>query len=159
VLRDYAGSPFEKLILPRVQEAVKEVTAMKSAADIVKTREQIKIAALESSRAKIGSLLVVEDLVIEDVKLSRELEQAIEAKMVQQQEAEKAIFKMQQAKTDAETLIIKAKADAESIRIQGEALEKAPKLVELKMVEKWNGVAPQVVGSGSNILLPLGKDK
>lgn len=159
VLRDYAGSPFEKLILPRVQEAVKEVTAMKSAADIVKTREQIKVAALESSRAKIGSLLVVEDLVIEDVKLSRELEQAIEAKMVQQQEAEKAIFKMQQAKTDAETLIIKAKADAESIRIQGEALEKAPKLVELKMVEKWNGVAPQVVGGGpgANIMLPLGK--
>jgi prohibitin 2 len=159
VLRDYAGHPFEKLILPRVQEAVKEVTAMKSAADIVKTREQIKIAALDSSRLKIGSLLTIEDLVIEDVKLSRELEQAIEAKMVQQQEAEKAVFKMQQAKTDAETLIIKAKADAESIRIQGEALEKAPKLVELKMVEKWNGVSPQVVGAGSNILLPLGKEK
>ena len=157
VLRDYAGSPFENLILPRVQEAVNEVTAMKSAADIVKTREQIKVAALDASRTKIGTLLVVEDLVIEDVKLSRELEQAIEAKMVQQQEAEKAVFKMQQAKTDAETLIIKAKADAESIRIQGEALEKAPKLVELKMVEKWNGVAPQVVGAGSNILLPLGK--
>ena len=159
VLRDYAGAPFDKLILPRVQEAVKEVTAMKSAADIVKTREQIKVAALESSRAKIGTLLVIEDLVIVDVKLSRELEQAIEAKMVQQQEAEKAIFKMQQAKTDAETLIIKAKADAESIRIQGEALEKAPKLVELKMVEKWNGVSPQVVGggSGSNVLFPLGK--
>ena len=157
VLRDYAGSPFEKLILPRIQEATKEVTALKTAADIVKTREQIKRAALESSRAKIGQLLVLEDLVIEDVALSKELENAIEAKMVQQQEAEKAIFRMQQAKTDAETLIIKARADAESIRIQGEALEKAPKLVELKMVEKWNGVAPQVVGSGSNILLPLGK--
>ena len=102
-------------------------------------------------------MLIIEDLVIEDVALSNELEQAIEAKMVQQQEAEKAVFRMQQAKTDAETLIIKAKADAESIRIQGEALEKAPKLVELKMVEKWNGVAPQVVGPGSNILLPLGK--
>jgi prohibitin 2 len=157
VLRDYAGSPFEKLILPRVQEATKEVTALKTAADIVKTREQIKAAALAASRSKIGSLLVVEDLVIEDVALSRELEQAIEAKMVQQQEAEKAVFRMQQARTDAETLIIKAKADAESIRIQGEALESAPKLVELKMVEKWNGVAPQVVGAGSNILLPLGK--
>ncbi len=157
VLRDYAGSPFDKLILPRVQEATKEVTALKTAADIVKTREQIKVAALNQSRAKVGDLLVIEDLVIEDVALSKELEQAIEAKMVQQQEAEKAIFKMQQAKTDADTVIIKAKADAESIRIQGEALEKAPKLVELKMVEKWNGVAPQVVGSSSNILLPLGK--
>jgi regulator of protease activity HflC (stomatin/prohibitin superfamily) len=123
----------------------------------VKTREQIKRAALEASRAKIGELLMIEDLVIEDVALSKELEQAIEAKMVQQQEAEKAIFKMQQARTDAETLIIKAKADAESITIQGQALEKAPKLVELKMVEKWNGVSPQVVGAGSNILLPLGK--
>jgi prohibitin 2 len=157
VLRDYAGNPFEKLILPRIQEATKEVTALKTAADIVKTREQIKRAALESSRHKIGPLLVLEDLVIEDVALSKELENAIEAKMVQQQEAEKAIFRMQQAKTDAETLIIKAKADAESIRIQGEALQSAPKLVELKMVEKWNGVSPQVVGSGSNILLPLGK--
>jgi len=157
VLRDYAGNPFENLILPRVQEATKEVTALKTAADIVKTREQIKVAALEASRAKIGSLLVIEDLVIEDVRLSKELENAIEAKMVQQQEAEKAIFKMQQARTDAETLIIKAKADAESIRIQGEALEKTPRLVELKMVEKWNGVSPQVVGAGSNILLPLGK--
>ncbi len=157
VLRDFAGHPFEKLILPRVQEATKEVTALKTAADIVKTREQIKVAALKQSRAKVGDLLVIEDLVIEDVTLSKELEQAIEAKMVQQQEAEKAIFKMQQAKTDAETLIIKATADAESIRIQGEALEKAGNLVELKMVEKWNGVAPQVVGTGSNILLPLGK--
>jgi prohibitin 2 len=157
VLRDYAGNPFDKLILPRVQEATKEITALKTAADIVKTREQIKVAALHGSREKVGSLLVIEDLVIEDVALSKELEQAIEAKMVQQQEAEKAIFRMQQAKTDAETLIIKARADAESIRIQGEALEQAPKLVELKMVEKWNGIAPQVVGSGSNILLPLGK--
>ena len=155
VLRDYAGHPFEKLILPRVQEATKEATALRTAADIVKSREQVKAAALESSREKVGSLLIIEDLVIEDVKLSRELEQAIEAKMVQQQEAEKAIFKMQQAKTDAETLIIKATADAESIRIQGEALEQAPKLVELKMVEKWNGVSPQVVGAGSNIMLPL----
>ena len=157
VLRDYAGHPFEKLILPRVQEATKEVTALRTAADIVKSREAVKASALASSRTKVGNLLIIEDLVIEDVKLSRELEQAIEAKMVQQQEAEKAVFKMQQAKTDAETLIIKATADAESIRIQGEALEKAPKLVELKMVEKWNGVSPQVVGAGSNIMLPLEK--
>jgi prohibitin 2 len=157
VVRDFAGTPFEKLILPRVQEATKEVAATKTAADIVKLREQIKVSALGATRQKVGDLLVIEDLVIEDVRLSKELEQAIEAKMVQQQEAEKAVFRMQQARTDAETLIIKAKADAESISIQGAALEKTPRLVELKMVEKWNGVSPQVVGSGSNILLPIAK--
>ncbi len=155
IVRDYAGNPFDKLILPRVQEATKEVTALRTAADIVKSREQIKTIALDGSRHKIGDILIVEDLVIEDISLSHELEKAIEAKMVQQQEAEKAVFKMQQAKTDADTMIISAKAQAESIRIQGEALEKNPRLVDLKMVEKWNGIAPQVVGSGTNILLPL----
>ncbi len=97
--------------------------------------------------------------VIDDVSLSRELEQAIEAKMVQQQEAEKALFRKQQAQTDAETAIIAAHGQAESIRIQGEALEKNPKLVDLKMVEKWNGVSPQVVGAGTNIMLPLDKNR
>lgn len=159
VIRDYAGDPFESLVLPRVQEAIKEVTAMKSAADIVKTREQIKVTALKNSRQKIGELLSIEDLVIEDVALSKELEQAIEAKMVQQQEAEKAVFRKEQAQTDADTAIIAAKGQAESIRIQGEALEKNPRLVDLKMVEKWNGVAPLVVGSGSNIMLPLNLEK
>lgn len=155
ILRDYSGEPFGQLIVPRVQEAVKEVTALRTAADIVKTREQIKNAALASARQKVGEILALDDLVIEDVSLSKELERAIEAKMVQQQEAEQAVFRMQQSKTDAERMIIEAKGQAESIRIQGEALEKNPKLVELKMVEKWNGVAPQVVGAGTNIMLPI----
>jgi len=155
VLRDYAGSPYEKLILPRVQEAIKETTALKTAQDIVKSREEIKSSALQAARQKVGSFLTLEDLVIEDVAISRDLENAIEQKMVQQQEAEKAVFKKQQAQTDAETAIIQAKGQAEAIRIQGEALEKNPKLIELKMVEKWNGVAPQVVGAGQNIMLPM----
>lgn len=159
ILRDYSGNPFDTLITPRVQEAIKEITATATAADIVKTREAIKFTALNNARAKISDLLILEDLVIEDVSLSKELETAIEAKMVQQQEAEKAVFKMQQAQTDAETALIKARADAESIRIQGEALDRFPRLVDLKMVEKWNGVAPQVVGTGSSIMLPLEKGK
>ena len=155
VVRDYSGDPFDQLIVPRVQEAVKEVTATKTAAEIVKTREAIKVAGLAASREKIGKFLVIEDLVIEDVALSKELEAAIEAKMVQQQETEKALFKQQQAQTDAKTSIIKAKADAESIRIQGEALQKNPKLIELKMVEKWDGHAPQVLGSSTSMLMPM----
>lgn len=154
LVKDFNGDPFEALIVPRVQEAVKEVTALKTAADIVKTREGIKIKSLERAKEKVGEILEINDLVVEDVALSKDLEAAIEAKMVQQQETEKALFKQQQAKTDADTIIIKAKADAESIRIQGEALQKNPKLVELKMVEKWDGKAPQVLGGNTGVLLP-----
>lgn len=156
ILRDYAGEPFDKLIVPRAQEALKEVTAQKTAEQIVKEREQIKILALEVLRKKVGTLLVVEDINIENIDLSKDLEKAIESKMVQEQEAKKAKFRREQAMVDAETQVIAARGQAEATRIVGEALEKNPKLIELKMVEKWNGVSPLYSGSAS-VMLPIGK--
>jgi prohibitin 2 len=158
IYQGYAGDPFDSLIAPRVQEALKEVTAMQSAEQIVKNREDIKTKALAATRIKIGTLLVVEDLVIENIDLSKELETAIEAKMVQEQEAAKAKFTQQKAQIEADTVVIKAKGDAESIRIRGEALKQTPAFIDLQIVEKWDGKAPLYVGGASgggvNMLLP-----
>lgn len=156
--QDYSGDPFDSLIAPRITEALKEVTAQQSAEQIVRKREEIKTRALEAARLKIGNLLVIEDLVIQNVSLSKELESAIEAKMVQEQEAAKAKFIQQKAEIEANTAIIKAKGEAEAIRVRGKALQESPGLVQLQIVEKWNGVSPLVIGaggSGANIILPL----
>lgn len=158
IYQGYAGDPFDSLIAPRVQEALKEVTAMQSAEQIVKNREDIKTKALAATRAKIGDLLLVEDLVIENIVLSKELETAIEAKMVQEQEAAKAKFTQVKAQIEADTVVIKAKGDAESIKIRGEALKQTPAFIDLQIVEKWDGKAPLYVGGagggGVNMLLP-----
>jgi prohibitin 2 len=156
--QDYSGDPFDSLIAPRVAEALKEVTALQSAEQIVKKREEIKSKALNAAKIKIGNLIVIEDLVIQDVSLSKELESAIEAKMVQEQEAAKAKFIQQKAEIEANTAIIKAKGEAEAIRVRGKALQESPGLVQLQIVEKWNGISPLVIGaggSGANILLPI----
>jgi prohibitin 2 len=159
IYQGYAGDPFDSLIAPRVQEALKEVTALNSAEQIVKNREDIKNKALAGARTKIGDLLMVDDVVIQNITLSSELETAIEAKMVQEQEADKAKFTQQKAQIEADTVVIKAKGDAESIRIRGEALKETPAFIELQIVEKWDGKAPLVVGGNSsggvNMLLPL----
>jgi prohibitin 2 len=102
--------------------------------------------------------LVVADLVIENVDLSNELEHAIEAKMVQEQEAAKAKFVQQKTEIEAQTAIIKAKGEAEAIRVRAEGLSKNREIIELLIVEKWDGKTPQVVGagvSGANMLLPI----
>jgi prohibitin 2 len=159
IYQGYAGDPFDSLIAPRVQEALKEVTALESAEQIVKNREEIKDKALTGARQKVGSLLVIDDVVIQNIDLSKELENAIEAKMVQEQEAAKAKFTQQKAQIEADTVVIKAKGDAESIRIRGEALKQTPAFIDLQIVEKWDGKAPMVVGGnnggGVNMLLPL----
>lgn len=163
IYQDYAGDPFESLIAPRVQEALKEVTALQSAEQIVKQREMIKTKSLAAAREKIDGLLIIEDIVLENITLSKELEAAIESKMVQEQEAAKARFTQQKSEIEASTAIIKAKGEAEAIRIRGEALRDTPGLIQLQIVEKWDGRAPLVIGgsggenSGTNIILPLGE--
>jgi prohibitin 2 len=157
IFQQYAGEPFDNLIAPRVQEALKEVAATQSAEQIVKRREEIKTRALELARRKIGAeFLIVADLVIYNLALSSELETAIEMKMVQEQEAEKAKFTQLKAQIEAETAIIRAKGEAEAIQVRGAALRATPDFIKLQILQNWNGRSPLVVGGGgSNVLLSL----
>lgn len=155
IYQEYYGDPYESLIAPRVQEALKETAAQQSAEQVVKTREQIKTRSLELARKKVGPLLVIEDIVLEDITLTRELESAIEAKMVQEQEAAKSKYVQQRAQIEADTAVIQAKGEAESIRIRGQALKDNPAFVDLKIVDKWDGLAPLVIGAGDNLLFQL----
>jgi len=148
-------------VAPRVQEAMKEITATQTAEQIVKNREEIKQKAIAAARLKVGNLLSVEDIVIRNIDLSSELERAIEAKMVAEQEAAKAHFVQLQTEVDAQTAIIRAKGEAEAIKARGEALKQHPAFLQLQIVEKWNGKSPLVVpkderNQGAGLLLPLG---
>lgn len=163
--RDYAGNVYEELIAPRVIEAFKEAASAQSAEMIVQNREAIKLQTLEATRRKIGELpgggplIVIDDIPLSDLALSAELNTAIEQKMTQREEAERARFVQRQAEIEAQTMIIKARGDAESIQIRGQALRENPAFLKLQMVEKWDGVPPLVIGgeggAGANVLVPM----
>ena len=158
IFQDYWGDPFNSLIAPRLHEALKEVTAQQSAEQIVQNREMIKNKALELTRKKVGAILEINDLVVEDISLTKELEAAIEQKMVQQQESEKAKYTQQKTEIEAKTAVIAARGEAEAIRIRGEALHKNPAFLELQIVDKWKGRVPRVLDAdvkGSQMVLPL----
>ncbi len=167
VFRDYHGEPFESLILSQAQESIKDATTTRSAELVVKQRLAVKTEALASLRKNVGDIIIIEDLIVTDVVLSKMLTASIESKMVQEQEAEKAKFTKQKAEIDTEMAVAvaqgeatatlaRAGAEAESIRIRGKALSENPSVIQLQLVERWNGVSPQVVtgGGGLNIVLP-----
>lgn len=158
IFQDYAGEPFDNLIAPRVQEALKEAAASQSAEMFVKKREEVKAKALELARRKIGpGFLEIVDLVLYNITLSPELETAIEQKMVQEQEAEKAKFTQVKTQIEADTAVIIARGEAEAIGIRGQALSQNPDFFRLQVVNTWNGRSPLVVGAdgGANLLLQL----
>jgi len=142
----YDGEPFQSLVAPRIHEALKEVAALQSAEQIVKNREQIKTRALDLAKQKLAALLIIEDIVIQNIRLTKELEHAIEAKMVQEQEAQRSKFVQQRAQIEADTAVIKAR---------GEALKDNPTFVELQVVDRWDGIAPLIIGSANSVVMPL----
>ena len=70
-------------------------------------------------------------------------------------EAEKAKIVIA-AQADAEATLTRADAHAKANRKLSESL--TPLLVQQNQIEKWNGTVPQVTGSGSGLILQLGKD-
>ena len=158
IYKDYLGYPFPSLIAPRVHEALKEVSALRTAEIIVQKREELKVRALEGAQSKVGSIIKLEDLVLEDITLSPQLEAAIELKMVMEQDANKAKFIQQKAEIEARTAVIRAEGEATAIKLRGEALARSPSLIQLEAVEKWDGKPPLVVGGhnqGAEMILPL----
>jgi prohibitin 2 len=152
IFQEFEGEPFTHLIAPRVIEAVKEVASLQSAEMIVQNREKIKNDTLALVREKIGNgpgggpLVMVEDVTLSDLTLSPELNAAIEQKMTQRQEAERAKFVQRQAEIEAETAIIKARGEGESFQIRGQALRESPAFIRWQIVDKWDGVSPVVIG-------------
>lgn len=152
IFKNYQGDVYTQFVEPRIQEALKTVSAKYTAENFVKKREAVKTEVLEELKQTLKNVVLVHDLPLTNVDLSDELERAIEQKQVKEQEALAKKYELDKAQKDAQITIVKAEAEAESMRITGEALRATPQLASLKAIEKWNGVGPVVSGGGGNML-------
>lgn len=65
-----------------------------------------------------------------------------------------------QAQGEADAKVALAKGEAESIQLRGDSLRKNPEIMQLEAINKWNGVTPVYMTSGSQtpfVTLPAGK--
>lgn len=159
LFQQYKGEPYATLIEPRVQEVIKQVTALSRAEDLVKNRERVKDDVVIKLRQAVGDVLQIVDLSLTNIDLSDQLEQAIEQKVVREQEALAKSFELDKERKQAEITIVRAEAEAKAVGIKGEALKSSPEVIQLEIAQRWDGKAPLSVSvgkdAGSNILLPI----
>lgn len=151
IFKEYQGDVYYQFVEPRVQEAIKTVSAKYTAENFVKNRDEVKAKALEKLKTDLTGVVIVHDLPLTNVDLSDELEKAIEQKQVKEQEALAKKYELEKAQKDAEITIVRAEAEAKSMLITGNALRATPQLAALKAIEKWNGIGPVVSGGGGNM--------
>lgn len=145
-LHQTIGDTYEdKVITPAINEVFKAASAKYSASDLIARRNELKATTqgiISERLAKYG--IVVDELSITNFEFSANFSKAIEDKQVAQQNAERAKFNLDAARTDAEA------QKAQSETLSQEYLEK-------QAIEKWDGKMPQYVGSGSVFNIPLTK--
>ncbi len=142
------------VIRPAVRDTVKAVSSQFAAGELITKRAEFaeKVATLLSERLG-DTYVIVEQTNITDIKFSPSFTAAIEAKVTAVQLSEAAKNKLEQIKFEAQQTIEKAKADAEAIRISAQAINSqgGADYVNLKAVEKWNGILPTQMIPGSSV--------
>jgi len=144
----------DRVIDPAVQESVKAVTAYFTAEELITLRGDVKNKIQASLTERLVKFnIVVDEVSIVDFAFSEVFNRAIEEKQMAEQNALKAKRDLDRIKIEAEQRVTQARAEADGQRLQRETL--TPILLQLRAIEKWNGILPQVVGSGGTPFIDL----
>jgi regulator of protease activity HflC (stomatin/prohibitin superfamily) len=106
-------------------------------------RDEIKSLLSEKLSA---NGITVKEVNIVNFNFSQSFNEAIEAKVTAEQNALAAKNKLEQVKFEASQAIAEAEGKAKALQIEGQALSSNPQVKELRAIEKWNGILPQVTG-------------
>lgn len=141
-------------------EKCKSVLSGHKAMDIIANRAAMSPAVEAAIKDAIGDEYYVDvtTVVLANIDFSDAFEQAVEEKMISEQNQLKAEYenaaKVAKAQADADAKIIAAKAEAEANQVLEHSL--TDKILQEMYIEKWNGQLPQVMtgDSGLDMMLP-----
>lgn len=142
------------VIEPIVRKVVKSTSAQFTAEELVTKRaeygDRVTVALTEQFA---GQSAILTGFSVTNFEFSAEFTKAIEAKVTATQNAEAAKNKLEQIKYEAQQTIETAKATAEAQRIQSQSLaaQGGEDYVQLKAIEKWNGILPAQMIPGSTV--------
>jgi regulator of protease activity HflC (stomatin/prohibitin superfamily) len=165
---DYAN----RVIVPAIQESVKQVTARFNAEELITKRETVKDQIEEQIRNRLAAYNIIVDAIsITEFQFSPEFVKAVEAKVAAQQRALQAQNELRRIEIEAQQAearavgeqqaniaraegvrqanVLQAQGEAQAITTIDEQLRQSPSYLEWLKSQKWDGQLPLVVGGGS----------
>ncbi|BAS17586.1 mitochondrial prohibitin complex protein 1 [Arthrobacter sp. Hiyo8] len=134
-----------RIIDPLLQETIKATVSQFNAEELISKRPVVEASALKAISSKLGERgITVDNISIVNFNFSTAFDQAIEAKQVAQQNAQKAQYELQSAETQAKAQEV-------------QATTLTPDYLRLQAINKWDGHMPQYVGADGVFGIPLTK--
>lgn len=147
---DYVG----KVIRPLSRSHTRMVISAFKVTDVYSGRraqiqEQVKERLEEAYRAYD---IILDEVLLRDVKFSEAFQSAIEQKQVAQQEAQAMEYVLEQARKERERKIVEAEGIAQAIRLKAQALAENPQLAQYEYVQKLPAGVRTVITDSKAIL-------
>jgi regulator of protease activity HflC (stomatin/prohibitin superfamily) len=165
---DYAN----RIILPAIQESVKQITARFNAEELITKRETVKNQIDEQIKNRLAAYnIIVDGLSITEFQFSPEFVKSVEAKVAAQQRALQAQNELRRIEIEAQQTearavgeqqaniaraegarqanVLQAQGEAQAITTIDKQLRHSPSYLEWLKSQKWDGRLPLVVGAGA----------
>jgi prohibitin 2 len=143
-----------KVVRPEIRNRVRlEVAAFPVVEVYSERRSEIQTKTLEKLVPRFANnFLVLDEVLVRNIRFSPEFAKAIEQKQIAQQEAQRMQYVLEREKLEKERRIIEAQGEAESIRLRGEILATNPALIQYEYVQKIAPGIQTIITDGKSIL-------
>lgn len=157
------------IIKPTVRSKLRDVMAEFNAAELISTKRQEMQLSLDQaiSEALLKDNIILEELLLRDIRIPARISQAIEEKQAAEQEVQVEVNRREQAKIAAERVkiqaegerdaaIARAEGDARALTLKGQAIRENPEIIQLEVAQR---LAPSIqtimLPSDGNFLLDM----
>ena len=178
--KKWQGRYVDNLIRPQARGIIRDAVSQFGIEEVYST-ERFALSALITdalSESLSEGGLILHDFVLRNIAFSPEYAASVEQKQIAEQEAERAVFVVQQreqeaeqaratargqrdaaiinAEGDAEARVIRATAEQTALELIGQALRENPDLITFEYVQKLGpGIQVMLVPSENPFLLPI----
>ncbi|MBN3806527.1 prohibitin family protein [Paraburkholderia sp. Ac-20336] len=161
----YSSDPWTTVMDPAVHDIAKAVTARYDATDLIQKRDQVSQEMREALLNRFQNIGVnVSAVNIVDFQFSKQFNDAIEAKITAQQNAQRVENEIAQTRWEAQKRVVESEAalqvaenTAKANDILGKSLVDNPSLLEKMRIEKWDGHYPSTMLGNSIPMIKIGQ--
>jgi len=137
------GQDYDERVLPSIgNEVMKSVVAKYDVEELITKRESVSNEIRKDLSDKAKSFhIIFEDISITHLGFSKDFMQAVEAKQVAQQEAERQKWVVLKAEQERLAAVIKAEGESEAASLIAKALQAGAGLIEMRKIQASKDIA------------------
>ena len=150
---DYAN----KVIRPNARSQTRVIFAEYPVSDVYAAkRETIEARIAQGLQKSLAqSDIILDEVLLRDLKFSDTYAQAIEQKQIAQQNSQRMSYVLDKAKIEKEIQILQARGDARAIELKGQAIAQNSKITQYEYARKIAPNVGAIISSGKNVTVPF----